>query len=61
MVFGGLALLFLPIVYGVAAIIFGVVAITKKEKLAPVGIAVGILGMVLGMFLIELVGMAVLS
>jgi uncharacterized membrane protein len=56
-----LALLVLPIVFGPAAIILGVVGITKKEKLAPIGLTVGILGMVVGMFIGALVGMAVFS
>ena len=58
-VLGGLALLVLPIVFGPAAIILGVVGITKKEKLAPIGLTVGILGMVVGTFIGALVGMAV--
>jgi uncharacterized membrane protein len=60
-VLGGLALLVLPIVFGPAAIILGVVGITKKEKLAPIGLTVGILGMLVGMFIGALVGMAVFS
>jgi hypothetical protein len=58
-VLGGVALLILPIVFGPAAIILGVVGLTKKEKLAPVGITVGILGMLVGMFIGALIGMAV--
>ena len=61
MVLGGLALLVLPIVFGPAAIILGVIALTKKEKLAPVGLTVGILGLVVGMIIGAIVGMAVLS
>jgi hypothetical protein len=60
-VLGGLALLVLPIVFGPAAIILGVIGITKKEKLAPIGLTVGILGMVVGMFIGALIGMAVFS
>jgi hypothetical protein len=60
-VLGGLALLVLPIVFGPAAIILGVVGITKKETLAPIGLTVGILGMLVGMFIGALVGMAVFS
>jgi hypothetical protein len=60
-VLGGLALLVLPIVFGPAAIILGVIGITKKEKLAPIGLTVGILGMVVGMFIGALIGMAVLG
>ncbi len=51
----------LPIVFGPAAIILGVVGMTKKEKLGPIGLTVGILGMVVGMFIGALVGMAVFS
>jgi hypothetical protein len=60
-VLGGLALLVLPIVFGPAAIILGVIGITKKEKLAPIGLTVGILGMVVGMFIGALSTMAVLG
>jgi hypothetical protein len=60
-VLGGLALFVLPIVFGPAAIILGVIGITKKEKLAPIGLTVGILGMVVGMFIGALITMAVLG
>jgi len=60
-VLGGLALLVLPIVFGPAAIILGVIGITKKEKLAPIGLTVGILGMLVGMFVGAVIGMAVLG
>ncbi|MFY7862717.1 MAG: hypothetical protein ACOVN6_02150 [Rhodoluna sp.] len=60
-VLGGLALLVLPIVFGPAAIILGVIGITKKEKLAPIGLTVGILGMVVGVFIGAVIGMAVLG
>lgn len=51
MVLGGVALLLFPIVFGPAAIVLGVVGLVKKERLAPIGITVGILGMLVGMFL----------
>jgi len=60
-VLGGLALLVLPIVFGPAAIILGVIGITKKEKLAPIGLTVGILGMVVGVFIGAVIGMAMLG
>jgi hypothetical protein len=60
-ILGGLALLVLPIVFGPAAIILGVIGITKKEKLAPIGLTVGILGMVVGIFIGALIAMAVLG
>lgn len=50
-VFGAVSLLFLPIVFGPVAIILGVIGLVKKEKLAPVGLTVGILGTLLGMFI----------
>jgi hypothetical protein len=58
-VLGGLALLIFPILFGPAAIVLGVVGLVKKERLAPIGLTVGILGMLLGMFIGALVGMAV--
>lgn len=58
MVLGGLSLLVVPIVLGPAAIILAVVGLVKKEKLAPIGLAVAILGMLVGMFLGAIVGMA---
>ena len=57
-VLGGLALLVFPVVFGPAAIILGVVGLTKKERLAPIGLTVGILGLFLGMVIGALVGMA---
>ncbi len=56
-VLGGLALLVFPIVLGPAAIILAVVGLVKKEKMAPIGLAVGILGTLVGMFFGVIVGM----
>ena len=50
-VFGAVSVIFLPIVFGPAAIVLAVIGIVKKERLAPVGLAVGILGMIVGLFL----------
>ena len=58
-VLGGVSLLVVPIFLGPAAIVLGVVGLVKKERLAPIGITVGILGMLVGMFLGAIVGMAV--
>ncbi len=58
-VLGGLALGVFPIVLGPAAIILAVVGLVKKEKLAPIGLTVGIIGTLVGMFIGALVGMAV--
>jgi hypothetical protein len=58
-VFGGVSLLVLPILLGPAAIVLGVVGLVKKERLAPIGITVGVLGMLVGMFLGAIIGMAV--
>jgi hypothetical protein len=57
-VLGGVSLLVLPILLGPAAIILGVVGLVKKERLAPIGITVGVLGMLVGMFLGALVATA---
>ena len=48
-VFGGLALLFLWVVFGPVAVILAAVAFSKKEKLAAVGLSVAIVGTLLGM------------
>jgi hypothetical protein len=58
-VLGGVSVLVLPILLGPAAIVLGVVGLVKKERLAPIGITVGILGMLVGMFLGAIIGMAV--
>ena len=58
MVLGGLSLILVPIVLGPTAIILAVVGFVKKEKLAPVGLAVAILGMLVGMFIGAIIGMA---
>ena len=50
-VLGAVAVLIVPILLGPAAIILGVVGLVKKERLAPIGLTVGILGMLLGFFL----------
>jgi hypothetical protein len=55
-VLGAVAFLILPILLGPAAIILGVVALVKKERLAPIGLTIGILGTVLGMVLGAIVG-----
>jgi hypothetical protein len=55
-VLGGVGFLLLPIILGPAAIILAVIAKTKKEKLANVALAVGILGTVIGMMLGAIIG-----
>lgn len=55
MVFGAISLLFVPILFGPVAIILAVVGKTKKERLANIGLTVGILGMVVGFILGALV------
>lgn len=56
-VFGALSLLFVPIVLGPTAIILAAIAFVKKEKMAPVALAVSIVGMLVGMFIGALVGL----
>ena len=60
-VLGGVSLLLFPIVFGPAAIILGVIGLVKKERLAPVGLTVGILGTLLGMFIGAIIGAMMFS
>ena len=50
-VLGVLALLFLPIVLGPIGIVLAAIGFSKKEPRAPIGMAVAIGGLVLGMIL----------
>ena len=58
-ILGAVGLVFVPMVFGTAGLIFGIVAKTKKEPLANVAIAVGIIGLVGGIILGAIVGAAV--
>lgn len=58
-VFGGISLLFFPIVFGPAGIILSVIGKTKGEKLANVALTVSILGTLVGIFLGAVIGAAV--
>jgi fucose permease len=60
-VFGGVSLLFLPIVFGPAAVILAAVAFSKKEKLAGVGLAVAIVGTLIGFLIGWIVAEAMLA
>ncbi len=60
-VLGAVCLLLFPIVFGPAAIILGVIGLVKKERLAPVGLTVGILGTLLGMFIGAIIGAMMFS
>ena len=55
-VLGGIAFIFVPIVFGAAAIIVAAIAKNKRERLANVALTVGILGLVLGMILGAIIG-----
>ncbi|MGP3990088.1 hypothetical protein [Streptomyces sp. 3N207] len=50
-VLGAIAFIFCPPGFGIAGIICGVVANSKRERLAPIAIGVSIAGLVLGMVL----------
>ena len=50
-VFGAVAVLFLPIVFGVAAIVLAGIAISKKERLAKIAMVVAVVGTVAGFIL----------
>ena len=47
-VFGAVAVLFLPIVFGIAAIVLAAVALSKNEPLAKIGMAVAVVGTIAG-------------
>lgn len=47
-VLGCIAFLFIPPLFGVMGLIFGGVGLSRKEKLAPVGMIVSGLGLILG-------------
>ena len=51
MVFGGLSVLFLPILLGPAGIVCGAVAMSKGDRLGKVGLVVAIVGMLAGFVL----------
>ena len=50
-IFGSISFIFFPILFGPTAIILAVIAKTKKEKLANIGLTVGILGTIFGFIL----------
>lgn len=53
---GAIAFLFIPILFGVAGLILGGIAMSKKEKLAPVALAVSGAGLIVGIVLGAIVG-----
>jgi hypothetical protein len=50
-VLGAIAFLIVPPLFGVAGLIFGGIGLSRKEKLAPIGMIVSGLGLVLGFVL----------
>ena len=60
-VLGAIAFLIFPILLGPAAIILGVVGLVKKERLAPIGLTIGILGTIVGMVLGAIIAAAMFS
>jgi SNF family Na+-dependent transporter len=54
-VLSAVALFFLPIVFGVAAIVLAAIALARKERLAKIALVVAILATVIGMVLGALV------
>jgi uncharacterized membrane protein HdeD (DUF308 family) len=47
-VFAGVSLLFLPIVFGPAALVLGIIGTVKKEKLGVLGLVLGIVLPIIG-------------
>jgi hypothetical protein len=54
-VFGAVAVLFLPIIFGPVGIVMGAIGMSKKERLGVVGLVVSIVGTILGFILGALV------
>lgn len=52
---GGVAFILLPVVFGPAGLILGAIAYTRKERLAPIALAVAGTGFIAGM----VIGLAV--
>jgi hypothetical protein len=50
-VLSAVALFFLPIVFGIAAIVLAAISLSRRERLAKVALAVAILATVIGMAL----------
>ena len=48
---GAIAFLFFPIIFGPAGLILGAIGLSKKEKLAPVALAVAAAGLIGGMII----------
>ncbi len=51
LVFGAVAVLFFPIIFGPAAIILGIIGAAKGDKLGIWGIVAGVVGMIAGIAL----------
>lgn len=57
-VFGGVSLLFLPILFGPVALVMGIVGVVKKEKLGVLGLILGIVLPIIGAVIGFAVGMS---
>lgn len=56
-VLGAVAFVFCPVLFGPAALVLGGVGMSRKERLAPVALAVGGAGLVVGVALGAVLGM----
>ena len=54
-IFGGVSLLFLPIIFGPIAIVLAIIAKSRKERLSTVALIISIVGTVVGFILGALV------
>ena len=50
-IFGGISVLILPILFGPIGIVLGIIAKTRKERLSTVGLIISIVGPVIGAIL----------
>jgi len=50
-IFGGISVIILPILFGPIGIVLGIIAKTRKERLSTVGLIISIVGPVIGAIL----------
>ena len=50
-IFGGISVLILPILFGPIGIVLGIIAKTRKERLSTVGLIISIVGPIIGAIL----------
>ena len=60
-VFACVSLVFIPLIFGIAAFVLGIIAVVKKERLGVLALVLGIVLPLVGVILGAVVGMSVLG